>query len=318
MLVLVRKREALKPWLLSVVGVGVALIPLAVALGIARGRRNPLYWLDSPGPKDIVIAGQDFASGLPASRPLFALTALVVLVIVVLAARAGGRWELPAPWPVFAWALLPIALLALVSQVTPLFRSAYAIAAFPGLLLLIAACLDRLPRLALGGGLAALVVVAMAGTVSQATSQHDETWRSATDWLKAEYRPGDRVLEDIPSINTAIGYYDHRFRAPNGELAVLEWKDNPFPRNVVPYDDPDGYAGRTGPPKQADIARLARGDRRLFVFLAEYSESLQGDVPNSAAAALGAPQLQGDRARGDRDHGPADHRLPVVDSPPCT
>lgn len=281
-LVLVRRREALRTWLLSLLALGVALIPLGVAVAIARSRRDPLYWLESPGPKDVIIAGQDFASGLPASRPLFAVTALVLAVVVVAASRQDGRWMWPAPTPVIAWALVPMVVLVLASQVTPLFRSAYAIGAFPGLLLLAAACLDRLPRAVLGGALAALVGLALVGTTVQATSQHDETWRSATDWLKAEYRPGDRVLEDIPSINTVIGYYDQRFRAPNGELAVLEWQDNPFPRSVVPYDDPDGYAGPTGPPPRATIARLARGERRLFVFLAEYSEALQGDVPESA------------------------------------
>ena len=76
MLVLVRDRDALTPWLLSLVGLGVALIPLAVGLAIARGRRDPLYWLDSPGPKDAGIAAQDFATRLARpSKPLFALTA---------------------------------------------------------------------------------------------------------------------------------------------------------------------------------------------------------------------------------------------------
>jgi hypothetical protein len=176
-----------------------------------------------------------------------------------------------------------VALLFLVAQVTPLFRSAYAIAALPGVLLLAAAMLDRLPRTAAGAGLLALLALALVGTVDQTTRQVDETWRSAAGWLAENRKPGDRVLIDIASVSGAIGYYDEGLRAPNGELAILEWEDNPFPKEFVPYDDPGGYTSRSGPPPRAAVARLARGERRLFVFFAEYVEDLQGDLPNGDA-----------------------------------
>ena len=283
LLVMSRRRDAMRTWLISLAGIGVALIPLAIGLAIARGRRDPLYWLEKPGLRDLDIAAQDFSTGFSESKPLAALTLLLLGVVAIWASRRTERWSLLAPPAVVAWGLLPVALLFLAAQVTPVFRSAYAIAALPGVLLLVAAMLDHLPRAAARAGLAALLAVALAGTVDQTRRQVDETWRSAAGWLEEKRRPGDRVLIDIASVSGAIGYYDEGLRAPNGELAILEWEDNPFPREFVPYDDPGGYTSRSGPPPRAAVARLARGERRLFVFLAEYVEALQGDVPNGEA-----------------------------------
>ena len=284
-LVLTRRRDALRSWAFAVAATLVAMLPLVALAVESRSRRNALYWLDSPGPREVLIAAQDWSTALSESKPLFALTLLVVAAVVVAAARAihPGHWSLPVPPAVLAWALLVPALLVLVAQITPAFRSNYAIAALPGLLLAVAACLDRLPRQALAVGLGALLLLGTTAHALQSTREVDEDWRSVAGWLQDERRPGDRVLIDIPGVTAGLAYYDPHFQSRDGLLPVLEWGDTPFPRDVVAFDDPEGYAGRTGPPPPAVIQRYAAGNRRLFVLFAEYVDRLQGDLPNGAA-----------------------------------
>jgi len=189
-----------------------------------------------------------------------------------------------APPPaVVAWALLVPTLLVAFAQITPAFRSTYAIACLPGLLLLVACCLDRLPARVMGAALAALLVLGAAAHATQISEPVDEDWRTVAGWVEQQRRPGDRVLLDIPSVAPGLAYYDQSWRARGGLLPVLEWEDTPFPAAIVPYDDPEGYAGPTGPPPPSAMRRHAGGDRRLFVIFAEYVERLQGDLPNGAA-----------------------------------
>jgi hypothetical protein len=114
-----------------------------------------------------------------------------------------------------------------------------------------------------------------------------ENWRDTLAWIDQERRPGDRILVDIITVFPVFGYYDERYRAPNGDLIVNEWGEYKLPREIVPLDTRGGYNEGVppGPPTAGMFAGLASGDRRLFVTLAEYSVRIQGDIPNGPALA---------------------------------
>jgi hypothetical protein len=157
-------------------------------------------------------------------------------------------------------------------------------------------------------GLAALgliVAVGLLASIHQATRQVDENWRSAVSWIAQEKRPSDRILVDIPSNIPVFAYYKARWRAPDGNMPVLEWKDEPISKDFIPVDDPGGYAGPVGPPSRQLVARNASGGKRLFVVLSEYVQRLQGDVPNEAGLAWAKANCQV-----TRHHPVARERLP--------
>ena len=287
-----RDREiALREWLLSVAGALVLCIPQAIALVVARSRRDPLYYLEAPGLGAVNNTAREFTSGLGGSNAIYAATML--LLLGVLAVVAWRRWRgdegdepeawLGVPDVFWLWAFVPVVVLLAVSQIEPAYRTVYVIGILPGLLLLVAALIDRLGDPLRWLALGAAVVLGLAGTIWQTTRQVDETWYSTMDFIASERQPGDRVLLDIVSVLPVLGYYDDRYRAPNGELIVLEWDEYPLPEDIVPLDDPGGYAGPAGPPSRGMIQRLASGDQRLFVVLAEYQPHLQGDIPSGPA-----------------------------------
>ncbi len=283
-----RGRDAVKDWIRALVGLLIVCLPLLIALIVERGRRNPLYWLEHARLGDLKFATVQYSAGMSDKNLPWALTGLVVAAlavwVLVVGRRARGRGEpfLPFPPVLLAWALLPVIVLFVFSQVSPAFRPIYAISTLPGILLTVAAASLLLPRIATVAAVGALVVIGAGTSIYQSNHQVDENWRAAMAWIDQQQRPGDRFLVDIPAIYTAYGYYDHRFRASDGELNVIEWKDHSIPSNVIWRDDPGGYTGIPGPPTRQLIASNASGGRSLFVTLAEYVEKLQGDVPNSA------------------------------------
>ncbi len=289
-----RGRAALRAWIWSLVALAIVCVPLLVALIIERSRRNPLYWLTHPGPGDIVDAATEFTTGLSNLIWIYKLTALVTLGMgAFVAVRAWRSRENLSPLAVpLAWTVLPVAGLFVFSQISPAFHEPYLIGALPGALLLIAALAMRLPRPA---GLAALGLIAAVGlfaSIHQATRQVDENWRGAVSWVAQEKRPNDRILIDVPNNIPVFGYYNARWRAPDGNMPVLEWKDEPISKDFIPVDDPGGYTGPTGPPSKQLVARNATGGKRLFVVLSEYVQRLQGDVPNEAGLAWAKANCQ--------------------------
>jgi 4-amino-4-deoxy-L-arabinose transferase-like glycosyltransferase len=293
-----RGRDALRAWIWALVATGALCLPLLVALVIERGRRNPLYWLVHPRLGDVEDVATEFTTGLSNLVWIYKLTGLVLLGmggLLLVRVWRGGREakEQLSPLAVpFAWALLPVACLFVFSQISPAFRAPYLIGALPGVLLAMAALATRLQRPAAVASLAVLAAIGLGASIHQATRQVDENWRTAVAWIAQERHPGDHILVDIPSNIPVFGYYNARWRAPDGDMTVLEWKDKPVSKDFIPVDDPHGYAGPTGPPSKELIARNASGHKRLFVVLSEYVERLQGDVPNIAGVAWAKANCQ--------------------------
>lgn len=293
-----RGRRAIRMWAWSLAGVLVLCLPLLVGIAIERGRRDPLYWLVRPGLKDVNDVADEFVSGVSGLEAVYRYTVLIVLgmgaAVLVAAWRRGGR--LVESLRVFtvplAWTVVPVVCLFVFSQVSPAFRAAYLIGVLPGAVLFMGTLATRLPRPLALAGVTALAALGLGASIHQATRQVDENWRSAVAWIAQERDPGDHILVDIPSNIPVFGYYNARWRAPDGDMTVLEWKDKPVSKDFIPVDDPGGYAGPTGPPSRQLIARNASGGKRLFVVLSEYVERLQGDVPNIAGLAWAKTHCQ--------------------------
>ncbi|WP_179282397.1 glycosyltransferase family 39 protein [Streptosporangium subroseum] len=93
--ILLRRRSEIIPWLASMVGAGVLLVPLAL---IASGQRDEqLFWLKVPGLADLGTFGVELAGGPKAwdatSLPMLFLGLLLVLALLGTwwALRAGAR-----------------------------------------------------------------------------------------------------------------------------------------------------------------------------------------------------------------------------------
>jgi mannosyltransferase len=286
-LVLIVRRDVWRRWALWLGVVAVALTPLAAATVIARSRRNPLYWVERPDLGAAAETVTQFGGGstfTPASAVV--VTVLLGLLALRVARVPPGRRRDAVfhPLPVLAWATVPPLLMVAFSFLTPLYQPQYAISALPGMCLLVAAWVEEATPTARIPAVLFIALAFLAGALHQTTRPVGETWRSAIAWIEKRREPGDRVLLDIASVFPVFGYYDKHWASADGDLVVYEWEDRPFPRSeVIPFDDPGGYAGRAGPPGPGDIARNASGDERLFVVFAEYVERLQGDLPNGRA-----------------------------------
>jgi 4-amino-4-deoxy-L-arabinose transferase-like glycosyltransferase len=286
-------RERIRPWLVSIGWFLLASLPLFVGLVIERSRRDPLFWLDRPGPGSLNLTGKMFTAGQSDNLAVYLLTIAIAVALVAWTVRAARRYDLGGerepsylgiPIVIWAWAVIPFVTLFAAAQLTPMFYPLYVVAVLPGLVVGLAVIIDRLGNRVRWAAVGALVALALIGTVIETTRVVTDSWRGALGWIEQNRRVGDRVLVDSISIFPVLGYYDNRYRAPNGEVIVDEWRDHPLPPDIVPLDTPGGYSHRPpGPPTPQMIADLASGDRRLFVVLANFSRRVQGDVPNGAA-----------------------------------
>lgn len=283
-------REQVRRWLRLLAWLGLALLPLLYLLVHARLERDTLYYLTSPGPRDLVRIVREYLAGYTTTRGIYA-AGLGLAAIAIVWAAVRARRDLPESIAeavrrpvavVITWALLAPGLAFVVSQVTPLFESHFLIAALPGAMLLLAACILALPRPAAAAILVALAVVMLAGDRWAGTTAMKEQWRSALPLLE-QRAPGETMLLDNSFALPALGYAYGPARGSSGDLLVKEWEDRPLPPWLVLRRDPGGYDDSPpGPPTPRLISRLAR-DGRLWVVLAETIDGPQGDVSRGRA-----------------------------------
>ena len=282
--------EAIRRWLRQLAGLALALMPLLYLLVHARLERDTLYYLAAPGPRDLVRIVREYLAGYTTTGAIYA-AGLGVVAIVVVWAVVRVRRELPRSAsdalgrplaPVVAWALLAPALVFVLSQAMPLFESHFLIAALPGAMLLLAACILALPRAAAAAAVVALAAVMLGGDRWTATTSMKEQWRSALTVLERR-PPNETMLLDNSFSLPALGYIYPPARDRSGDLLVKEWEDRPLPPWLVLRRDPGGYDDSpAGPPTPALIALLARR-QRLWIVLAEAIDGPQGDVSRGRA-----------------------------------
>ncbi|HEV3070201.1 MAG TPA: glycosyltransferase family 39 protein [Solirubrobacteraceae bacterium] len=300
-------RAGVRRWLWSLAALLVCCVPLIVAIIIARGRRNALYWLPKLSRSLVEGAVQEFTAGLSGVSAVRWVTALAVVVLVGMALwrlravhtrgeaaplRSGEaiplrRFRLAVAG---AWGLAPPALLLAVSAVEPVFWPRYAILALPGLCLLVTEAAAQLwdSRPARSLALACLAAVALAGAVADADQQSElqENWPPALAQLRSARMPAEAVIVDNALVLPSLGYYDPAFRAADGVVVVQEWHDRPLPAGFVGYKDPTGYGSvPVGPPSESTVRTLARqGGGGVWMVVSEVDEHLQGGDPRTGAA----------------------------------
>ncbi|HWJ49834.1 MAG TPA: glycosyltransferase family 39 protein [Solirubrobacteraceae bacterium] len=287
-------REGVRAWLGSLLVLAVCCVPLLIITVISRSRRNPLYWLPKPSRGLVELALQEFTggfSGVTAVRWLTLALGVALLAGAIWGLRqaadeAGERMTLAIA---AGWALIPSALLLVVSVAEPVFWPRYAIVALPGLCLLGGLCAERMwqgPR-SMTLAIALLAAIALVGAYADARQVNalQEDWPPIATWLKAERAPGEPIVVDNALVLASMGYYDPTFKARDGELIVQEWHDQSLPTAFYGFKDRTGYGSfPDGPPSEALFSRLATGPRRsAWLIVSEVDRDLQADPKTGAA-----------------------------------
>lgn len=114
------------------------------------------------------------------------------------------------------WAILPVAILALVSIRTPLFVQRYMIFCLPATIMLAGRGMVALPKRHLGLWLVMALCVSSLVNIFMGYRKPREDWRSATAAVLASAQPGDAVLIYPDYARTGFDYYYdlQRSRAP--------------------------------------------------------------------------------------------------------
>jgi mannosyltransferase len=303
-LLLVRSggRGAVRGWRRALVALLACCVPLLVASGISRSRRDALYWLPKTDRALAELGLQEFTGGFSGVSAVGWLTLLagagLLAAVVWRLRREGGRDGLHARLAVAAtWGLAPAVLLLAVSFVEPVFWPRYAILSLPGLCLLVALAGERLwagdgPALLTAWrslGVACVAAIAALAVYADTRQVHEiqENWRPIAAWLRAERPAGAPTIVDNALVLPSLGYYDPAFRAADGDLIVQEWRDLPLPAGFVGFKDRTGYGSvPNGPPSVADFARLARqGAGTVWMIVSEVDDDLQASPREGAAVA---------------------------------
>ncbi|MRK00741.1 hypothetical protein GEV27_04315 [Aeromicrobium sp. S22] len=245
--VLLAARQIARRVALAWAGAAVVLLPLAV---VAAGQRaGQLGWIRRPGLSELrglvdQIGGTDVAT--------------VVLALLAV----SGAWVLRrSPLPLL-WAVLPVAVSWLVSQVQPVYADRYVLYVVPAVALLVGAGADGVARL-LGRGRpvalgAILVVVALAVLPGhrdiRAPDRRPDDLRSLTRDLAAEIAPGDAVVAVPASFLKFVDAYEGPFE----RLVVAQADSVPVGTDRV-WVVTRGYPSHRGAP---ELARLNRDFHR--------------------------------------------------------
>ncbi|HYZ78949.1 MAG TPA: glycosyltransferase family 39 protein [Gaiellaceae bacterium] len=194
----------LRAQLLRLGGVGVLVAPLALfALYRDAGQ---VSHLTRPTPSSVVDALRMLAGGM---RSLLALYGLAVLLAGAAWLRRRG-WR--RDWPMVnaaTWAATPVVGAIVVSLGKPLFAPRFLIVALPGIVLLVAAGLARLPLPATTAA-GALVLALSSLHVLQTQGKPQEDFRAATEFVLANERPGDAAAFYRTSRRIPFEYYARR------------------------------------------------------------------------------------------------------------
>ncbi|MER5423651.1 glycosyltransferase family 39 protein [Streptosporangium roseum] len=207
----------------------IALVLLGVWHGIRHGTRSRRGVLTAEGHREDPAAGgrgQDPAAGGRPQGPV---------------AGEGPGWPSLVGVAV-PWAVLPVALSLLISQIHPVYSPRYVLFAIPGLALLAGAGLAALRRTpASWAALTALAVLAASAHLAvRAPANRPDDLRTLAAELSAQERPGDAVLYVPERFRLFVVVYGEPYRrlsvlGPGSDRVWLvsrrirgpEWEENP-------------------------------------------------------------------------------------------
>lgn len=189
--------------LVAVAGVGVLLVPLALAIMLG-GQSAQLDWLTRPGLRQLPGLGEWFVE----SRVTLVVYLAGVLTALVACARAAHR----RPYTLLLiWLLLPpAAAFGLSYAGDPVYLYRFFLVCLPAFVLLAAAGFARLRPLWLGLALAALACVLSVRTIEECRPDcklRYDAWDAASADLQARMRPGDAILVYPEEVRTPLDHY---------------------------------------------------------------------------------------------------------------
>jgi 4-amino-4-deoxy-L-arabinose transferase-like glycosyltransferase len=190
----------LRAQLLRLAAIGVLAVPLALfALFRDEGQVSHLV---RPTPTYVVDTLRDLAGG----------TRLLLLLYVVAVVVAGAGLLRRRDWPLVVaatWAATPVVGALVVSIGKPLFAPRFLIVALPGIVLLVAVGLTRVPLPATAAAFGLLLALSSV-QVARTLGHPQEDFRAATAFVLANARSGDAIAFYRTSRRIPFEYYAGR------------------------------------------------------------------------------------------------------------
>lgn len=204
----VRARASVRPFALSALAVGVAVLPLAIDAAI-HGGGNGWVLPFTPGRLVRMVHDNFFASVTWVIVPMLALLLLAVLPAVLRSRRSSVPQIRPLTPPtlaVFAWfAVIWILFCTLPMH---LFHWRYLVVTVAPFALLMGVAVSRVGPVVARTTLLLLLVVMVAGLPSAYHAMPREDYRTVGRWLDARMQPGDgAVCWPNPYCAFTVGYY---------------------------------------------------------------------------------------------------------------
>ncbi len=253
-------RRAVRGWIISLIGTGLALAPMALLLRAASGTTNPLVRINAP---DLQAIPGFFARLLGGGSPGAVRQGLVLVVVLLV---AGAIWSLrgqlrsAAVRPgllAIAWVAIPVAVAFVISVVgNSVWEARYVVGVLPGIFILVAWSAERLGRVGIAGF---LVVAALMSGASLSNGLRATGEERSKDWsalVVKERPPGAPVVFYEAEGVQGAGFYEPALAAADGSPIVPDWDTTPVPSDIVLLDNPAFDRLPDGPPDVALVKRL--------------------------------------------------------------
>ncbi len=226
-----RVRRQIRPLIISWVCIGTLIAPIIYASRVG----SKTGWLPIPHLSDIYHLFLTISAQSKALLGLFALTILLGLLVVLLAAlpqgrnllkslsllpndeAAGKQWQrrflsyLPLAILLICWLLLPVAISYVVSQkATRLFSPRYLVVIVPPFVLLASLGLSvlrwRVVQIVLG---LCLILLCLRYVPTYYNSAQVEDWQTGTQWFQQHFQVGDGLIcyDNSEGCSVDIQYY---------------------------------------------------------------------------------------------------------------
>ncbi len=245
----------LRAQLLRLAAVGVLAVPLM--LFAIFGDAGQISHLRRPGPAEVKEALRQLAGGTRLLTVLYG--AAVIVAAATWLRRRGWRHD----WPMVmaaTWAATPIVAALLASLGKPVFTPRFLIVALPGIVLMVAIGLARLPLAATVAGLA-LIFSLSAVHVIRTQGKPQEDFRAATEFVLANATPNDAVAFYRTSRRIPFEYYARNHEDPRLPRSLLP--TSPYGR----FDLIDDYRHSRLTQAELGAIREAASSGRVWLFM---------------------------------------------------
>lgn len=301
-----RVRRLLPGLLVSLAGIGVLIVPFAIAS--RHGAKNG--WLPAPQVSVLIHKVVSLSGKSKLALVVFGVALLVLLAALALARLPAGQRLLarlqlkrpdallsdtpalrtgtrPTVIALLCWLAVPVVVSFVLSQgPVRLFSSRYLVVVVPAAALLVAAVVAALrPRLARVVVAVGLVCAALALVPSYYAHAQVEDWRTPTRWLEAHYAPGDGLVSynNVQGAEFPVAYY----LQTDGSPAHFTL-DSPGAVDLSRYGSGDPFAHFGAALNPTALAAYAARHPRMFFIEGRFSDDADAARAHAAQAWLDA------------------------------